>query len=135
MNWLAFSLMAMGLWGVWGFLSKVAAQQLPPQAIYLLATCGHVVVIGYLWAGGGLAVPWHPWGLATGLGAGLSMAFGSLFFFRALAGGEATVVVPLTAIYPLVTVVLSWAFLQEGLTPRHLAGISLALLAVWLLSK
>jgi len=134
-HWLGFSLMAMGLWGVWGFLSKVAAQQLPPQAVYLLAACGHVVVIGYLWAGGGLAVPWQPWGVAAALAAGVSMAFGLLFFFKALAGGAATVVVPLTALYPLVTVVLSWAVLREGLPPRHLAGIALALLAGWLLSK
>ncbi|MEW6659899.1 MAG: DMT family transporter [Thermodesulfobacteriota bacterium] len=135
MSWLAFSLMAAGLWGVWGFLSKVATQQLPPQAVYLLAICGHGVVLGYLCLSGGLAVPWQPWGLAAGLAAGVCMAFGLLCFFKALAGGEASVVVPLTALYPLVTVILSGVVLQEAVTPRHLAGVALALAAVWLLSK
>lgn len=135
MGWLAFSLMALVLWGVWGFLSKAATQQLPPQAVYLLAVCGHGVVIGYLWLGGGLALPWHPGAVAAALAAGVFMAFGLLCFFRALAGGAASVVVPLTALYPLVTVVLSWAVLREEMTPRHLAGIALAMLAVWLLSK
>jgi len=135
MDWLAFSLMALGLWGVWGFLSKAATQQLPPQAVYLLAVCGHGVVIGYLWLGGGLALPWHPWGLAAALGAGVCMAFGLLCFCQALAGGAASVVVPFTALYPLITVILSWAVLREEMTPRHLAGIALALVAVWLLSK
>ena len=135
MNWLGFSLMALGFWGVWGFLSKVAAQHLPPQAVYLLSVCGHGAVISYVWLQGGPAIPWHPWGLASALGAGLFMAVGLLFFFKALAGGEAAVVVPLTALYPLVTVLLSWAVLRESLTPRHLAGIALALAAVWLLSK
>lgn len=135
MGWLAFSLVAMGLWGVWGFLSKVASQQLPPQAVYLLAICGHGAVVGYLWLGGGLAIPWQPWGLAAGLTAGLCMAFGLLCFFRALAGGAAAVVVPLTALYPLVTVILSRVVLQETITPRQLAGVALALVAVWLLSK
>jgi len=134
-SWLAFSLMALGLWGVWGFLSKVAARQLPPQAVYLLAICGHAVVLGYLWLGRGLAIPWHPWGLTAALAAGVFMAFGLLCFFQALAAGAATVVVPLTALYPLVTVILSWAVLREDLTPRRLAGIGLALLAGWLLSK
>jgi transporter family protein len=135
LNWLGFSLIALGLWGMWGFLSKVATQQLPPQAVYLLAVGGHVVVVGYLWLAGGLALSGHPWGLAAALVAGLCMAFGLLCFFKALALGAATVVVPLTALYPLVTVVLSWAVLREDLTLRHLAGIALALAAGWLLSK
>ena len=135
MSWLAFSLMALGLWGVWGFLSKVATQQLPPQAVYLLAVCGHSAVIGYLWLGGGLAIPWQPWGLAAGLGAGVCMAFGLLAFFRALAGGAAAVVVPLTALYPLVTVLLCGLLLREGINLRQFVGIILALLAVWLLSR
>ena len=135
MSWLAFSLMALGLWGAWGFLSKVATQQSPPQAVYLLAVCGHVVVVGYLWLAGGLSLSGPSWGLAAALAAGLCMAFGLLCFFKALAVGAATVVVPLTALYPLVTVVLSWAVLREDLTPRHLAGIALALLAGWLLAK
>ena len=42
-------------------------------------------------------------------------------------------VVPLTALYPAITVVLSRVFLQEPLTLRHLAGLALALAAAWLL--
>ena len=45
------------------------------------------------------------------------MAFGLLCFFKALAGGEAAVVVPLTALYPLVTVILCRVVLQETITP------------------
>jgi transporter family protein len=134
-SWLAFSLMATVLWGVWGFLSKVATQQLPTQAVYLLALCGHGVVLGYLCLSGGLAIPWHPWGLAAALAAGVCMAFGLLCFFKALAGGAASVVVPLTALYPLVTVILSAVVLQEAITPRHVGGVALALAAMWLLSK
>lgn len=134
-HWLGFSVMALILWGVWGFLSKVATRQLPSESVYLLAICGHGVVLGYIWLSGGLSLPWHPWALGAALGAGLCMAFGLLFFFKALVGGAATVVVPLTALYPLVTVVLSWAVLREEMTPRHLAGIALALVAGWLLSK
>ena len=136
MNWLGFSLMAVGLWGLWGFLSKVAALRLPTGAVYLLSITGHLAVVGYLATAGGLAVPWQPAGLAAALGAGLSMAFGLLFFLRALAaGGTAGVVVPLTALYPMVTVILAWILLQEDFTLRHLAGVALALAAVWLLSK
>ncbi len=81
-----------------------------------------------------MSLPWHSWGVAAAIIAGVFMAFGLLAFFKALTAGAATVVVPLTALYPVVTVALSWAFLKESLTPRHLTGIALALAAVWLLS-
>jgi transporter family protein len=134
-NWLGFSLLALGLWGMWGLLSKVATQHLPAQAAYVIGVLGHVVAVSYL-VGTGLTIPWHAGGAVAALGAGLCTAFGLVCFFYALAlGGAATVVVPLTALYPVVTVVLSRVFLQESLTPRHLAGIGLALAAVWLLSE
>lgn len=136
MNWLAFSLIAVGLWGLWGFLSKVAALQLPTGAVYLMSITGHLAVIGFLAASGDLVIPWQPAGLAAGLGAGLCMAFGLLYFLKALsAGGTASLVVPLTALYPMVTVVLSWMALHEDFTLRRLAGVAFALAAVWLLSK
>jgi bacterial/archaeal transporter family protein len=135
MNWLGFSLLALGLWGVWGFLGKVAAQHLPSTAVYLLTIAGHAVVAGFLLLGGLGPVAWHAGGIGAALGAGLAMAVGLLFFFHALARGPAAVVVPLTALYPAVTVILSRVFLQEGLTVRHLAGLVLALAAVWLLSR
>jgi transporter family protein len=127
--------MALGLWGVWGFLGKVGARHLPPSLGYLLAASGHLVVVAYLLAGGLGPVVWHPAGIAAALGSGLAMAVALLFFFEALARGPATVVVPLTALYPAVTVVLSCLFLQEALTWRHAAGLALALAAGWLLSK
>lgn len=136
MNWLGFSLMAAGLWGLWGFLSKVAALQLPAGTVFLISAVGYVAVTGYLAATKGLAIPLQPGGLAAALGAGTCMAFGLFCFFKALAeGAAANVVVPLTALYPLVTVILGWAFLREGLSLRQLAGVALALPAVWLLSK
>lgn len=133
--WLGFSLITVGLWGLWAFFSKMATQHLPPAAVYLVSGVGHLVIIGYLGLTGGWVIPWQPVGLVTAVAAGLCTALGVLCFFKALAGGASTLVVPLTALYPVVTVVLSRLFLQESLTPRHLAGIALALVAGWLLSE
>jgi transporter family protein len=135
MNWLGLSLLALGLWGVWGFLGKVSSQHLPAPQIYLLAITGHLTMVGYLLIRGLGPVAWNPWGVAAALGAGIAMAVGLLSFFEALARGPATVVVPLTALYPAVAVVLSRIFLREALTLRHLAGLALTLAAVWLLSE
>jgi transporter family protein len=135
MNWLGFSLLALGLWGVWGFLGKVAAQHLPTSVTYLLAISGHLAVVAYLLGRGIGSVAWEPWGVGAALGSGLAMAAGLLFFYEALGRGPAAVVVPLTALYPAVAVVLSCVFLQEALTLRQLTGLALALVAGWLLAK
>jgi transporter family protein len=134
-SWFWCSLVALSLWGLWGFLSKVASQHLPPPAVYLLSISAHLAVVGYLGLTGAWRIPWHSLGAGAALVSGLCMAFGLLCFFRALSAGTATVVVPLTALYPVVTVVLSWAILRESVSGQQLAGIALALAAVWLLSK
>jgi transporter family protein len=60
---------------------------------------------------------------------------GSWFLFAALErGAKATVAIPLTALYPLVTVVLAVTFLGETLTPKQWGGLALAIVAAGLLS-
>ena len=134
-SWLALSLVSLGLWGLWGVFSKVATQHLGPQVAYLLGMTGYLPVFGILLYETGGRVPWQPWGWAAAVAAGMSTGFGLFFFFRALHHGTASVVVPLTSLYPVVTVILSWLFLKESLSPRQLTGLILAVAAVWLLSE
>jgi uncharacterized membrane protein len=41
-------------------------------------------------------------------------------------------VVPITATYPLITALLSWAILQESLTIPRMIGTAFIVLGVWL---
>jgi bacterial/archaeal transporter family protein len=134
-TWVAFSLMALTFWGVWGLLTKVATLYLPPYTAYLISIFGYLPIIGFLLVESDFKIPWHPVGWSVSLAAGLCAALGVLCYYRALAGGAASKVVPLTALYPLLTVVLSYIVLKEHLGLRQIAGIGLALAAVWLLSE
>lgn len=134
-TWLALSLACLGLWGIWGVFSKVATQHMGPQVAYLLGIFGYLPVFAILLYETGGRIPWHPGGWAAALAAGMSTGFALFFFFRALHHGAASVVVPLTSLYPGVTVLLSWLFLKESVTIRHVLGLVLAMGAVWLLSK
>jgi len=53
-------------------------------------------------------------------------------YYHALRLGGASLVVPITATYPLVTVFLSWLILQEGLTLSRIMGTVLIVIGVWL---
>jgi bacterial/archaeal transporter family protein len=59
-------------------------------------------------------------------------AAGLWTYYHALRLGGASLVVPITATYPLVTVLLSWLILQEGLTIHRVIGTVLIVVGVWL---
>jgi transporter family protein len=59
-------------------------------------------------------------------------ALGLWTYYHALKIGGASLVVPITATYPLITVFLSWLVLQEGLTVHRIIGTGLIVLGVWL---
>jgi len=80
-----------------------------------------------------------PWNLRgrdwiVGIAVGLMMAIGTLALFAAMRRGKASIVTPLAALYPLVTVILAVAFLNEHLNLTKIAGIAIALIAAMALS-
>jgi transporter family protein len=60
---------------------------------------------------------------------------GIVTFTAALTTGRASVVVPISALYPVVTIGLGIAFFSEGVTPTQASGIGLALVAIVLMSR
>src|SRR5262249_45361823 len=83
---------------------------------YLLATSGPI--------NSGVAF------LLVGFLVGVTSQVGSWFLFASLeAGAKASVAVTLTALYPLVTVLLATTFLSERLPRVQWLGVALALLA------
>ncbi len=134
-SWLSYSLLALGLWGGWGLCSKVATHYLPVRQIFLVELGAYLVVAVGVLIFRPQPLVWPAAGVAAALGAGLCGALGLFCFLGALSAGKAAVVVPLTALYPVVTVFLSILLLQEALTLRQIAGVGAALLAVWLLSQ
>lgn len=134
-GWLMYSLLALVLWGLWGVFSKIAATHLPSWAIFLVEICVYLLVGCFIWGLLRTPVTWTVSGATAAVAAGLSGGFALFFFLKALSAGPAAVVVPLTSLYPVITVLLGITFLQENLSLRHLLGILMASAAVWLLSQ
>jgi len=86
-----------------------------------------------LWRSGSWAAT--PDVLLLGVVAGSVNGLGTWLLFRSLdRGAKASVAVPLTALYPVVTVVLAFAFLSERLSLREWLGVALAVCGGALLS-
>lgn len=135
-RWLAYSLFTMVCWGAWGAASKVASDGVDANTNQVFFTVGLLPLIIFAWrsqrAPGG---PKRRAGIAWAFLTGILGGTGNMAFFHALGmGGKASVVVPATALYPLVTVVLAVAFLHERLGTAQKIGLVVALVAIYLLS-
>jgi len=135
-GWLAYSLLTIVVWGVWGVISKVVSDRIDAysnQVYFSLGLLPLMLVVlrspricGGEHRGAGVA-----WAFVTGILGGT----GNVAFFHALViGGQASIVVPATALYPLVTVILATLFLHERMRRTQQLGLVLALAAIYLLS-
>ncbi len=132
-----YSVITIFLWGLWGFFGKLAInRKMPPVSIFLAEVvicllCGVVVLLLVLH--GQDHVPWRESWNIFGFLSGTCLASGLIFYYFALQNGHATVVVPLTALYPAVTVVLSYAILRERPSSIQWIGFLLVIAGAFLL--
>ncbi len=126
-EWIHFSLLAIVLWGTVGLLQKLGTNRISAPSLLVWVTVGYVVLLPLfmrepnLWA-------MSKRGVFIGTLAGVLNGMGAWFLFASLEkGAKASVAVPLTALYPLVTVVLATVFLAETLTGLQWVGVLLAL--------
>ncbi|WP_324664826.1 EamA family transporter [Haloarcula sediminis] len=66
--------------------------------------------------------------------AGIALTVGIVSYYRALAAGPISVVVPVFGMFIATSSIIGIAFLDEPLTGRKVAGIALAVAAVYLTS-
>jgi transporter family protein len=79
-------------------------------------------------------IEWSAPGFCWAAAGGFCAFVGFLTFFAALEEGKASTVITLSALYPLVTIVLSILFLHEKLSMRQGLGIAFAMVASVLLA-
>ena len=135
-RWLSFSLITIALFGAWGFVSTLIGKEVAPLTAQVLCTIGLLPVALILGFSQNLRK-------GTNFGAGIAVATltgvlggsGNVALYKALrAGGEGSVVIPLTGMYPLVTLILARVLLKERLNRIQTLGIGLALVAIYLFS-
>jgi transporter family protein len=126
MHWIVYAAVAIVLWGVNGLLMKLGTNRVSARSMVIWVTAGFVILLPWMLKLTGLA------GLSTrvitvGLIAGAVNGLGNWAVFACLEkGAKASVAIPLTALYPLWTVALATAFLQERPTGLQWIGIVLA---------
>ena len=133
--WYVYAVLTVVTWGLWGVCSKIAATYAKPRQALLFQTVGIVAFALLVFALEKFKIEWNAAGFGWAALGGFLAFVGFLTFFAALDQGKASTVVTLSALYPLVTILMSIAFLHEKLSMRQGIGIVAALIASVLLSE
>jgi len=133
-NWLLPALIALVIYGFWGFFPKLATQYISPRSAIIYQIIGSIAVA--LWALNSLnfQLETHPKGILYAVLTGMAGFGGTLFFYMAVQKGNVSSVVTLTAMYPVITIMLAYFFLHEPITIKQFIGFGFAGLAIYLMS-
>lgn len=131
-RWLILSLLAVVCWGVWAVISKLIGDAVTAAQSQALSTLGLLPVMLALGASRKLtATGRRRRGSIIAFTAGALTCAGNVAYYHALhAGAKAATVIPITALYPLVTILLAVLLLRERLNAIQLGGIVLSLVAI-----
>lgn len=133
-NWLTPALFALFNFGLWGFFTKLTITHIDSKSALVFQTIGVLLVGSMSFFILNFKLNTNVKGLSYGLLTGITYGIGCLFYLIAADKGKIITVVTLTALYPLITILLSYLFLQESIQLKQWLGILLAIAAIYLLS-
>ncbi len=129
-----YAILASLCWGVWGILAKFISSDISPYVNHLLFTIGMIFTIPFVIK----KCNWNEVnrkGIIWGLVAGLLAVIGNVAVYQSFSeGGQAAVVIPVTNLYPLVTILIALLVLKEKMHWLNGIGILIVLPAIIMLS-
>lgn len=133
-SWLTWTLAALLSWGLWAVLAKVLGDALTPGQSQALSTLGMLPILPVLALSKQASLrSASRRGVLLAFGGGVVTCLGNVALYSALARGEKVAsVVSLTALYPLVTILLAVFILRERLNRVQITGLVLSFIAIWL---
>ena len=133
-EWFIPAALSLVLWGVWGVFQKLATNQMAPRNVYFASALGGIAVVLVMLSFSKFPLRMSFEGTFFGVLAGVCSSLGGLLFLQALSRGEAALVITFTALYPVVSIILSFIVLDETITLKQGIGIVLALFSMVLMA-
>ena len=126
-----FALTTTAFWGVWGaFAGRPAENGFPDTLVYVVWAFTMIPPALYALARVGWKLEHDRRSVLFGALIGFTGAGGQMLLFHALRTGPSYLIFPLIAISPVVTIVLSMAWLKERVSWLGALGIAVALLSL-----
>jgi len=132
--WFWFAVVTLLSWGIVGLLQKLSTNHISAESSIIWLVVGYLLLEPFFYPGRSV-FGYSKLNVAWALLGGLLNTLGAWALFAALkSGGKASVVVPMTALYPLLVILLVPFMFHESITLLQVIGIFCSLVAVVLLS-
>jgi drug/metabolite transporter (DMT)-like permease len=134
-RWLIYSFLALLFWGGWAVTPNALPWRADVFKVQALSTLGILPVLLVLGPAARMRSAKERRGSFFAFTGGLLGSGGNIAYYTALASSSNTsTIVPLTALYPLVTVVLAFVILRERPHRYQVVGIALSLISIYVLN-
>jgi len=133
-SWFFWTILALVTFGAWGFFPKLAVNYITPSSAIIYQVIGGLLVgvVGLTLVN--FKPETHPMGILYAVLTGITGVLGTFFYYAAASRGQISIVVSLTALYPLITILLAMIFLHETLVLKQVIGLCFAVAAIVLLA-
>ncbi len=126
-QWLLPTFGAFVLWGVSSFIPKITTKYISPKSALLFEVVGGIIIATIILCSLKFRPDIHPKGVLLAITNGILLYTAALFFLYAASKGPISLVAILSALYPVIAVVLAMIFLKEPISLKQGLGIVLAL--------
>jgi transporter family protein len=133
-QWLLPTFGAFVLWGLWSFIPKITIKYISPKSAMLFEVLGGIIVAIIVLISLNFKPDVHPKGVFLAIITGILGFAGALCFLYAASKGPISLVAVLSALYPIIAIVLAIFFLNESITVKQGLGIVLGLGAMILVA-
>jgi bacterial/archaeal transporter family protein len=131
-DWRFLIVVYLCLTGIWGVLIKIASNYLNPYTMSFVALTSAWVTVGVISFS---KLNWQSnIGIAMAAICGCLGGVSALLFYRILKMAPASIVIPISSLYIVVTVILSYFFLCEPIGVKKIFGVIFGLIAIALLA-
>ncbi len=133
-TWLIYAVAAALCWGIWGILAKFISSDISPYLNHMMFTAGMLLTLPVVIAHCRRS-ELNRKGIIWGLVAGVLAVTGNVAVYQSFGtGGLAAVVIPVTNLYPLVTILIAVLVLKEKMHWLNGIGIMIVIPAIIILS-
>ncbi len=135
--WLVFSILIFVMWGVQAYFMKLANETMKAESIftYMAITAVVLIPLAILMTDFHQKINWGFNGPYLTAIIQIMNAIGALSLVYAMRYGKAIIVTPMTALYPIITIILSLFINAVIPSPMMIIGMILALIAIYLFAK
>jgi transporter family protein len=132
--WLPPAIAALFIWGFWAFLPKLALQSLDPHSVIFYESFGNMLVALPIAVHLKFKLQKDSKAISVLAGSAVLTVLAILAYFYALKSGPVAVIVTLTALYPVIAVILARIVLKERLNKVQMAAVLMAVSAMLMLA-